>query len=55
MASMRALKMGLCAVLCLSAVACGGAAAAGGSVRSGGGAQYSPPPATEQYGQRDHR
>jgi uncharacterized protein DUF3443 len=42
MVSMRALKMGLCAVLCLSAVACGGgggssAAGGGGGSSSGGG------------------
>jgi hypothetical protein len=37
MVSMRALKVGLCAVLCLSAVACGG----GGG---GGGSSTTPPP-----------
>lgn len=39
MASIRALEIGLCAVLCLSAVACGGG---GGSTAAGGGG--SPPP-----------
>jgi hypothetical protein len=38
MVSMRALEMGLCAVLCLSAIACGGG---GGGATSGGG---TPPP-----------
>jgi Protein of unknown function (DUF3443) len=40
MASMRALKMGLCAVLCLSAIACGGS---NGTASNGGG---TPPPPT---------
>jgi hypothetical protein len=40
MASMRALKMGLCAVLCLSAIACGG----GGGGSSAGGGGGTPPP-----------
>jgi hypothetical protein len=40
MASMRALKMGLCAVLCLSALACGG----GGGGSSAGGGGGTPPP-----------
>jgi hypothetical protein len=40
MASMRALKMGLCAVLCLSAIACGGG---GGSAAAGGGGGTPPP------------
>ena len=41
MVSMRALKMGLCAVLCLSAIACGGS-----DGTSGGGTPPPPPPAT---------
>jgi hypothetical protein len=41
MASMRALKMGLCAVLCLSAIACGGGGGGGAPVQGGGG---TPPP-----------
>jgi hypothetical protein len=41
MVSMRALKMGLCAVLCLSAVACGGG---GGGTASNGGPPPPPPP-----------
>jgi hypothetical protein len=40
MVSMRALKMGLCAVLCLSAIACGGG---GGTASNGGG---TPPTST---------
>jgi hypothetical protein len=40
MVSMRALKMGLCAVLCLSAIACGGGDAGGGTTPP------PPPPAT---------
>jgi hypothetical protein len=40
MVSMRALKMGLCAALCLSAIACGGG---DGTASSGGG---TPPPPT---------
>jgi uncharacterized protein DUF3443 len=43
MVSMRALKMGLCAVLCLSAIACGGG---GGSGTAGGGGPPPPPPPT---------
>jgi uncharacterized protein DUF3443 len=41
MVSMRALKSGLCAVLCLSAIACGGG---GGSTAGGGGGPPPPPP-----------
>jgi hypothetical protein len=41
MVSMRAIKMGLCAVLCLSAVACGGG---GGGTASNGGPPPPPPP-----------
>jgi hypothetical protein len=41
MASTRALKMGLCAVLCLSAIACGGG---GGGSSAGGGGGGPPPP-----------
>ena len=41
MASMRALKMGLIAALCLSAVACGGG---GGGTASNGGPPPPPPP-----------
>jgi hypothetical protein len=41
MVSMRALKSGLCAVLCLSAIACGGG---GGSAAGGGGGPPPPPP-----------
>jgi hypothetical protein len=41
MGSMRALKVGLCAVLCLSAIACGGG---GGSSAGGGGPPPPPPP-----------
>ena len=43
MAAMRALKMGLCAVLCLSAVACGGGG--GGTAEGVGGPPPPPPPA----------
>jgi len=42
MASVRALKMGLCAALCLSAVACGGG---GGGSAGSGGPPPPPPPA----------
>jgi hypothetical protein len=41
MASLRAIKTGLCAVLCLSAVACGGGGSSGAPVQGGGG---TPPP-----------
>jgi hypothetical protein len=41
MASLRALKTGLCAVMCLSAIACGGGGGSGAPVQGGGG---TPPP-----------
>lgn len=41
MASMRALKPALCAVLCLAAIACGGG---GGTTAAGGGGGGPPPP-----------
>ena len=43
MVSMRTLKVGLCALLCLSAVACGGG---GGGNSAGGGGPPPPPPPT---------
>jgi Protein of unknown function (DUF3443) len=43
MVSMRAFRLGLCAVLCLSAFACGGG---GGSASNGGGGPPPPPPPT---------
>jgi|HubBroStandDraft_5_1064220.scaffolds.fasta_scaffold00130_2 hypothetical protein len=43
MVSMRALKMGLCSVLCLSAMACGGGGG-GGTASNGGGTPPPPPP-----------
>jgi len=44
MVSMRALKMGLCAVLCLSAIACGGSDGSSPPVQGGGGTPPPPPP-----------
>jgi Protein of unknown function (DUF3443) len=44
MVSMRALKMGLCAVLCLSAISCGGSNGSSPPVQGGGGTPPPPPP-----------
>jgi hypothetical protein len=44
MVSMRALKMGLCAVLCLSVISCGGSNGSSPPVQGGGGTPPPPPP-----------